>query len=168
MTEEIKVFESRLIPIMREGVETVKMVFFKQLKKVFVSRCADHNEAYCSRLAGAIINRLFGTENPAEPFASFAEENWDIIDQEIKKIPVSFAQLCIPLTDALRVQFLCDSMEQIDSSEVLKNAEEHGILLNDREVPLPKNFLELVRRLGSGFNLLTFPQKSLENSHERI
>jgi len=152
MAEE---FESRLVPIMREGVETIKMIFFKQLKDSFVCRFANHDEVYCSRLAGAIINRLFGTENPAEPFASFAEENRDIIDQEIRKIPAAFSQLCIPLTDALRVQFLCDSVEHVDSSKILKNAEKCGILLHDREVPLPKHFLELVRRLGSGSNLLT-------------
>ncbi len=63
--------------------------------------------------------------------------------------------LRIPITDALRVQFLCDSMEGIDSSVILLQAEELGVLLADREVPLPKNFLNLVRRLGSSFNILT-------------
>jgi hypothetical protein len=60
----------------------------------------------------------------------------------------------IPLSDGLRVLFLCDSMEGIDSSPVLVRADELGILLHDRPVPLPKNFLELVRRLGKSFNLL--------------
>jgi hypothetical protein len=60
----------------------------------------------------------------------------------------------IPLSDSLRVQFLCDSMEGFDSSAILVQADKLGILLHDRPVPLPKNFLELVRRLGKGHNLL--------------
>ena len=146
--------ESKLIPIMREGVEVIKMIFFKQLKEYLLANSPDGEGAYCGRLTGSVINTLFGTENPAEPFASFVEANRDRIAIELKNIPVVFEEMRIPLSDSLRVQFLCDSMEGIDSSAILVRADELGILFHDRPVPLPKNFLELVRRLGKSHNLL--------------
>jgi hypothetical protein len=146
--------ESKLIPIMREGVEVIKMIFFRQLKEYLLANRPECDSAYCGRLAGAVINTLFGTENDTEPFASFAAANAAHIDREINKIQRAFAAMRIPLSDGLRVQFLCDSMEGIDSSAILIQADELGILLHDRPVPLPKHFLDLVRRLGMDFNLL--------------
>jgi hypothetical protein len=146
--------ESKLIPIMREGIDVIKMIFFKQVKEYLLANDPAGDIAYCSRLAGSVINALFGTENPAEPFASFAEANRDRIDRELGNIPLAFEEMRIPLSDSLRVQFLCDSMEGIDSSAILIRADELGILHHDRPVPLPKNFLELVRRLGKSHNLL--------------
>jgi len=146
--------ESKLIPIMREGIDVIKMIFFKQVKEYLLANDPAGDIAYCSRLAGSVINALFGTENPAEPFASFAEANRDRIDRELENIPLAFEEMRIPLSDSLRVQFLCDSMEDIDSSAILVRADKLGILLHDRPVPLPKNFLELVRRLGKSHNLL--------------
>ena len=146
--------ESKLIPIMREGVDVIKMIFFKQVKEYLLANDPAGDIAYCGRLAGSVINALFGTENPAEPFASFAEANRNRIDRELENIPLAFEEMRIPLSDSLRVQFLCDSMEGLDSSAILVQADKLGILLHDRPVPLPKNFLELVRRLGKGHNLL--------------
>jgi len=154
MDNEPAALESKLIPIMREGVEVIKMIFFKQLKEYLLANLPERDSAYCGRLAGGVINTLFGTENPAEPFASFAEANRYRIDRELKRIPATFAKMRIPISDSLRVQFLCDSMEGIDSSAILVRADELGILVHDRPVPLPKSFLELVRRLGKSHNLL--------------
>jgi hypothetical protein len=154
MGSESVELESKLIPIMREGVEVIKMIFFRQLKEYLFANNPDGDSAYCGRLAGSVINTLFGTENPAEPFASFAKANRGRIDRELKNIPLAFEEMRIPLSDSLRVQFLCDSMEGIDSSAILVRADKLGILLHDRSVPLPKNFLELVRRLGKSYNLL--------------
>ena len=146
--------ESKLIPIMREGIDVIKMIFFKQVKEYLLANDPAGDIAYCGRLAGSVINALFGTGNPAEPFASFAEANRNRIDRELENIPLAFEEMRIPLSDSLRVQFLCDSMEGLDSSAILVQADKLGILLHDRPVPLPKNFLELVRRLGKGHNLL--------------
>ena len=154
MDSEPAELESKLIPIMREGVNVIRMIFFKQLKEYLLANNPDGDIAYCGRLAGSVINALFGTENPEEPFASFAKENQDYIVEELNNIPTTFTEMSIPLSDSLRVQFLCDSMEGIDSSAILVRADELGILLHDRPVPLPKNFLELVRRLGKSHNLL--------------
>ena len=154
MDNESAALASKLIPIMREGVEVIKMIFFKQLKEYLLANRPERDSAYCGRLAGGIINSLFGTENAAEPYASFAAANTEHIDREMSNIELAFTEMRIPLSDALRVQFLFDSMEGIDSSAILIQADKLGILLHDRPVPMPKHFLDLVRRLGRGFNLL--------------
>ena len=154
MDDKNAVMESRLIPIMREGIEVIKMIFFKQLKEDLLANRPECDRAYCGQLSGAVINTLFGTENTAEPFASFTAANAEHIDRILRTIQRSFAEMRIPLSDALRVQFLCDSMEGIDSGAILIQADELGILIHDRPVPMPKHFLDLVRRLGRRFNLL--------------
>ena len=77
-----------------------------------------------------------------------------MLDTELRGIATTFAELRIPITDALRMHFLCDSQEGVDSGAILARAHALGILLVDRQVPLPKNFLNLVRSLGKSFNLL--------------
>lgn len=147
-------FESKLIPIMREGVEIVKMIVFKELRDSLACRLSGRPPEEAARLAGAVLNELFGSPNFQAAFAAFAEENRDRIEKELQAFPDRFAKLRIPLTDALRVQFLCDSLEGIDSEAVLVRGRNLGILLVDRDVPLPRNFLSLVRRLGTAYGLL--------------
>ena len=65
-----------------------------------------------------------------------------------------FDRLRIPLTDALRIQFLCDSQEGFGNEEMLKCAKDLGILIVDRGVPLPKNFMNLVRKVGQSYGLI--------------
>jgi hypothetical protein len=148
-------FESKLIPIMQEGVDTVKMIAFKELRDSLGRRQADRPPAETARLAGAILNELFGTPNLQADFPAFVEEHRSRIDQELGDFPIRFEKLRIPLTDALRVQFLCDALGGHNSEATLIRARELGILIVDREVPLPRNFLDLVRRLGSAYGLLT-------------
>lgn len=147
-------YESKLIPIMREGVDIIKMIFFKELKEKLSSKYMNRDTRYISRLTGAIVNELFGTPNSQEPFAAFVEENLFFIKLEMKNIATELEHMRIPLTDALRVQFLCDSQEDIDSSAVLLQAKEVGILILEREVPLPAKFMNLVRKLGGSYDLL--------------
>ncbi len=147
--------ENKLVPVLRGGVEVIKMIFFKKLKDTLSKDYPDKDNKYISRLSAAILNELFGTPNPNEPFVSFARENRRRIDAELRAVPIKFKEMRIPLTDALRIQFLCDSMEGIDSKDVLENAKDLGILMVEREVPLPKNFMNLVRRLGSAFQVIT-------------
>jgi hypothetical protein len=146
-------FESKLIPIMREGVDVIKMVMFKELRASLAGKYAGE-QGYASRLAGAVLNELFGTPNPQAEFVAFAGDNRKIIEAELARIPFAFERMRIPLTDALRVQFLCDSMEGIDSQQVLLRARELKILVVDRDLPLPKSFLNLVRRLGGAHGLI--------------
>ncbi|GKT10348.1 hypothetical protein [Desulforhabdus sp. TSK] len=146
--------ESNLIPILRDGIDVIKMLFFQKLKTNLAGRYAEAEPAHINRLAGAIINELFGTVHQAGPHAEFAEKNRSSIQQEMGGIPVHFPEMLIPLTDALRVQFLCDCRENVDSTSVLSRAKEWGILLTEREVPLPAQFMSLVRKLGSSMGVL--------------
>jgi len=147
-------FESKLVPIMREGVDIIKMELFRQLKARLSTKYNSREPSYISKLSGAVINELFATTNVEKSFAKFAEENRALIKKEIKNIATGFKELRIPLTDALRVQVICDYQEGIDSSSILGRAQELGILIIEQEMPLPKNFLNMVRKLGKTLNLL--------------
>ena len=100
-----------------------------------------------------IINGLFGTPNREEPFLSFAKAHAALIDEEIGRLAAEYPEMRIPITDALRVQFLCDSREGCDSEAVLARARDLGILILDREVPLPDHFMTLARRLGEAHHV---------------
>lgn len=143
-----------LVPVLREGVEIIKMVFFKRLKDYVATSGTGRDATDAIRLSAAVVNRVFGTPNPEEPHRSYAEANAERIQSVIDRIAVDLQDMRIPLTDALRVQFLCDRHEGIDSTETLVSAKEWGILLADREVPLPAAFMNLARRLGAAFHLL--------------
>jgi hypothetical protein len=156
------VFESKLIPVMREGVAIIKVIFYKKLKNYLEQAYPDRDKIYINKLSGAIINELFGTPNTEEHFVSFAEENKKHIDHELMNIYNEFDDMLIPLTDALRVQFLCDHQEGVDSASILSRAHELNILLVEREVPLPANFMKLARELGYAFNILE-SREVLEN-----
>ncbi len=152
--------DNRLIPALREAVDVVKMIFFKRLRSRLEEKYPEQADPYSSWLAGAVINELFGTPNREEPFLSFARSNRERVDAELAGIAEQFADLRIPLTDALRTQFLCDSQEGRDSSAILNKARELGVLLTDRELPLPGSFMELARRLGAAHDLLVnLPQR---------
>ena len=118
----------------------------------------DHENAFIAKLAGALINAIFGAPTHEEPFAFFARNHATLIAHEKTKVGEMLAELRIPLTDALRIQSLCDHQEGQGSTATLQQAQELGILLTDRDLPLPHRFIEQVRRLGSTFGLLLPPQ----------
>ncbi|MEW6520703.1 MAG: hypothetical protein AB1461_14960 [Thermodesulfobacteriota bacterium] len=148
--------DRKLIPALREGIDVVRMIFFRNLKGHLRRKYPDQGEAYAGMLAGAMMNDLFATPNPQEQFRAFAEENSGRIRQELANIPGEFADMCILLTDALRMHFLCNHQEGVadNSEEFLKKAKDYGILIESREVPLPKGFMELVYRVGKAHGLL--------------
>ncbi len=153
MTEAI---DRKLIPSLREGIDVVRMIFFKQLKGYLWEKFPENGDVYAGMLAGAMMNDLFGTPNPQEKFRIFAEENSSRIRQELENVPQTFKDLCILLTDALRMHFLCNHQEGIAGTgeEFLEKARDYGILLESREVPLPKGFMELVYRVGKANGLI--------------
>ena len=140
--------EQTLIPVLREGIHIIKIVLFKMLRSGLEERHPSWERADIGRLAGAVINGLFGTPNREEPFLSFAKAHAALIDKEIGRIAAEYPEMRIPITDALRVQFLCDSREGCDNEAALARARDRGILILDREVPLPDHFMTLARRLG--------------------
>ena len=150
--------KSRLVPILREGVNMIRMLFFRTLRDDFAGRYVNKAPDDPSKLAGAVLNELFGTVNREEGFVRFARENQSIIQDELAHLAERHENMRIPLTDALRVQFLCDSHEGVEGGEaVLTRARDLGVLIPERDVPLPRNFLALVRRLGSAAGLLVPP-----------
>lgn len=156
-TETPKEFDSKLLPILREAVEVVRMILFKELKEYFVAVCPEQTDD-AGRLAAGVLNDLFGVINPDPAYAGFVERNQAILDQAVAEFPSRFEKLLIPLTDTLRMQFLCDSREGLDeSTEFLARARERGLLLDDREMPMPNHYLELIRRLGAAYGLVLPP-----------
>jgi len=147
-------FESKLVPIMREGVDIIKMELFRQLKALLSIKYNNREASYIGKLSGAVINKLFATPNNEKSFAEFTKENRTQIKEEIKNISIGLKELRIPLTDAMRVHVICDYQDGIDSSSILVQAQELGILIVKREIPLPKNFLNMVRKLGKSSSLL--------------
>ena len=142
--------ENKLIPILREGIHIIKMVLFKTVRNGLAERYPQQERSFINQLTGAMINELFCTPNHEEPFLSFAITNRPLIDEGIKRIAGDFPELRIPLTDALRVQFLCDSQEGLDNPSMLTQARDLGILIAERELPLPDHFMTLARSLGEG------------------
>ena len=147
----------RLVPLLREGVDVIKMVLFKHLKEHIRSSRRALEPAQIVRLTGAAVNELFGHVPAEEPHLSFALRHGELIENILREIPTALAPLRAPLTDALRMQCLCDSYEGRDSTHVLSRAKELGILVLDRDVPLPAPFISLVRSWGIASGLLSPP-----------
>jgi hypothetical protein len=150
---ENKTMESKLIPILREGIDVIKMIFFKELKKGIIDSYPNESPVIQGKLAGAVLNEIFGVVNHEPKFMEFAITNKEQISEILAEIPEKHPDMLIPLTDALRIQFLCDSQEGNDDQSTLQKAQELNILC-ERDMPMPQNFLYLVRRLGSSLNLL--------------
>ena len=157
-------FESKLIPILREGVEIVKMISFKKLKEALTAKHPTLEAALIAKIAGALVNTIFGAPAHEEPFAVFARNHANLIAHEQAKVGAILEELRIPLTDALRIQALCDHQEGQDSTATLTQAQDLGILLADRDLPMPHSFIELVRKLGSAFGLLLPPAPKAEEA----
>ena len=153
--QEAQAFDSKLLPILREALDVVRMILFKELKDYFLAAHPDR-AAEAGRLAAGVLNELFGVENPDPAYTAFVVDNRAMLDAAIADFPSRFERLLIPLTDALRMQFLCDSREGIDeNSAFLARAKERGLLLAGRDLPLPHRFLDLVRRMGAAHGLVS-------------
>ena len=149
--------DSKLIPVLREGIECVKMIFFRDLQGMLAAKFPERDKMYRNKIAGAVINRYFGMLNPDPVFADFASREEAVIDEVLRDTATELAPLRIPLTDALRTMVICDKQEGVDNSEILVKAREYGILLVDRDLPMPNHFIELVRRLSSAKGMVTAP-----------
>ncbi len=147
----------RLVPLLREGVDVIKMVLFKHLKEHIRTSRRALEAVQVVRLTGAAVNELFGHVPAEEPHLSFALRHAELIGDILREIPAALAPLRAPLTDALRMQCLCDSYEGKDSTAVLRRAKELGILVLEREVPLPASFMSLARSWGTAAGLLSSP-----------
>jgi len=146
--------DNTLTPVLRQAVDVLKMILFKELKAKLTDRHADATADHVARLTGATLNALFGVVNVADAHATFVRDHQADIDQALSHLATDHADLRDALTDALRVQFLCDAEEGIDSEHVLTQANALGLLVSDRETPLPKTFMHLARVLGVAHGIL--------------
>ncbi len=164
MKEENK--NSRLIPILREGIAMIQMIFFKTLKPVIARKHPTLDSSAQTMLNGAICNEIFGSHNTEEKFLAFRNQYQGIIEQELLDVHQELPQLRDALADALRTQVLCDNQEGIDSGNILTQADSFKLLPADREVPLPSAFLETVRTLGA-LHKLIIPPVDIDTSEEQ-
>lgn len=157
----------KLVPTLREGVDVIKMVLFRELKHVLDTKHPEKDAVYVKRLAGAAVSELFGVTVKKAAVDVFREKNHAAVQNATFLIPRKLDHLRIPLTDALRIQFLCDSHEGIDSTPVLENAKKCKILIDERDAPLPGAFMHLVRIFGRAYGILesssTQPGRRPEN-----
>jgi len=154
MHENEKKFEGQLVPTLRQGIDIIKMVLFKELKPYLAKQHPHMTPEDIAQLTGAVINQLFGIENLEAAIVEFMCENEAVVQKEAAAFIENFNHLQIPLNDALRIQYLCDSHEGINSETTLKKAHHLNILIEEREVPMPGAFMGLVRSFGVAYNIL--------------
>lgn len=147
-------FEPQIVPTLREGIDIIKMVLFQELKPLLQARTKKTDANYANRLAGAAINDLFGVSLVGEAVEDFAKKNKKAVETASGLIATELAHLKIAVTDALRIQFLCDSHEGIDSTSVLKRARQNNILIAERDAPMPGAFMNYVRSFGRAYGIL--------------
>ena len=147
-------FEPQIVPTLREGIDIIKMVLFQELKPVLQARYKQKEPNYANRLTGAVINDLFGVSLVGEAAEDFGIKHQAAVETASNLIATDLEHLKIPLTDALRIQFLCDSHEGIDSTSVLKLAQKKNILIAERDAPMPGAFMNIVRSFGRAYGIL--------------
>ncbi|MFZ5776006.1 MAG: hypothetical protein ACOY3Z_11040 [Thermodesulfobacteriota bacterium] len=146
-------FESKLIPILRQGVDMVRMIAFKR----FRDSVGGSDGGVNGRVAGALVNAIFDPSSAEADGVALALAERELFRQSLARAAETLGDLRIPVTDALRIQALCDHQEGEDSTATLRRAQELGVLLTERELPLPHSFLNLVRTLGQAWGLLSPP-----------
>ena len=104
--------EGKLVPILREGIEIVKVIFFKELRDYLRQGRADWDQEFRARVTGAVVNDLFGVLNEEEACLAFAREHRQTTDEVLASVGSGLAAMRIPLTDALRTMVLCDLQEE--------------------------------------------------------
>lgn len=146
--------DNRVLPVMREAVAAVQLVLFRVLKKDFAARYGEWPPAAVRRLAGCVVSDLFASPPADREAARFAEEQRDQVEEELRGLAARVPDLLPLLTDALRMQVMCDHEQGLNSLSTLLRARALGILQEDRPLPLPSIFMLAVRRQGVQHGLL--------------
>jgi len=147
--------DSRMVPVMREAVALVQLVFFGELKKKIAQKRRNLENQEQMWLTGAVVNNLFGSSASNDEIAAFAGSNRELIEEELRGVAGDLPDLLPYLTDALRMQAICDNQEGINSVPTLLMARTLGVLQEQRALPLPSTFMIMVRKLGAQHGLLT-------------
>jgi hypothetical protein len=146
-----------IVPVMREAVLTVQMVLFKVLRRNLRERYVDQLEPWHGRLAGGVVSNLFGSRSGSRSdneVARYAADHRELIERELRSLPETCPQLLPILTDALRMQAFCDHHEGITLHPSLLMAAALGILVEERDAPLPSTFMLQVRVLAADHGLV--------------
>ncbi len=147
-------FDSKVVPVMREAIVMVQMILYQRLKDDVQKRYQDWSDQEKQWLAGAVVNNLFGTEAADPEVNVFARKQRQLIEQELRELKGRVADLIPHLTDALRMQTICDNHEGIHSLPCLLMAKELGLLDEERVLPMPSTFMIAVRKLGAEYGLV--------------
>jgi hypothetical protein len=151
--------DSRLIPALREGICVVQMVTFKEVRALLSRKYPHFPPTEIALLAGAITNELFGSVNAEPQFQEFRQRHHADIEQALLGLARDLPELAAPLTDALRMQALCDQQENRESGGILIQAAALGLLLENRDLPLPSSFIVMTRNLGDRHGLILPPSE---------
>jgi hypothetical protein len=154
LTDAAPEFDSKLIPVMRQAVTLVQMLLFRCLKDDLQQRHQDWPEQKNIRLAGAVVNNLYGTEAADQQVNLFAREHRPLIEEELRCLRSCAEELIPHITDSLRMQTICDNHEGIHSIPNLLLAREIGLLDEERPLPMPSTFMQSVRQLGADAGLV--------------
>lgn len=146
--------DNRVVPVMCEAVALVQLVLFTELKNELAARYIQWAPEDVRRLAGCVVGDLFATPAADPESASFVRENRDLVEEELRALPSMVPGLLPHITDALRMQVMCDQQEGRNSLPNLLRARALGILQEERPLPLPSTFMLAVRRLGVEHGLL--------------
>lgn len=146
--------DNRVVPVMREAVALVQLVLFTVLKNEYATRYIQWSPEDVRRLAGCVVSDLFATPAADGESAGFARENRDLVEGELRGLASTVPDLLPLLTDALRMQVMCDHEEGLNSLPTLLRARALGILQEERPLPLPSTFMLAVRSLGVERGLL--------------
>ncbi len=146
--------DSKVIPVMREAVVTVQMVLFGQLKDKLAEKFSGRDKNEFVRIVGCIVSDLFGTPARDKESVEFAREHLDEVEKELWSIKDYVPEMLPFLTDALRMQTLCDHEEGVNSLPTLLRARAVGVLQEERSIPMPSTFMLAVRQMGSQYGLL--------------
>jgi len=147
-------FDNRMIPVMREAVAIMQMILFFEVREDVASRYSDWPEQQRKQLAGAIVNDVFGDPARDAKAWEFAGKHRDLIEKELKGLAARIPDLLGHLTDALRMQTICDNQEGVHSIPTLLRARVVGILQEDRTLPMPSTFMISIRNLGARYGLV--------------
>jgi hypothetical protein len=149
--------DGRIVPVMREAVATVQLVLFGQLKEKLAQGYPDWSPEDYRRLVGGVVNDLFGTPARDKDSLAFARQHFAVVEKELRMVAENVPDLLPLLTDALRMQTLCDHQEGINSLPTLLRARAVGVLQHERTLPMPSTFMLAVRQLGSMHGLVKPP-----------
>jgi len=168
MTTESVAKQSQLINSLREGIAVMQMILFKEVRESLTKKQPLKDATFLSMLAGSITNEVFASHNAEEKFVLFRKDNRAEIEQELLSLRADNPKLCAKITDALRIQTICDNQEGKNSSETLVRAKELSILIEEREIPLPSTFMTAVRSLGEEHNLTIPPVQITPEQDEMV